>query len=81
MIGLPDNPETLAVTVFGPAVAPSVKTVAACPKLLVGTEPADNVPPPAVTEKVTVVPATGFPLASVTFTTKGLLSARLVGPV
>lgn len=75
VIGLPDNPGADAVTVFVPGVAPSVNVVAAVPSEFDKAEPLETEPPPEVTANDTVVPETGFPLTSVTWTTKGPGSA------
>ena len=57
-----------AVSVFVPAAVPSFQlpTVAIPLELVVAVPPVTE-PPPVATVKVTVVPATALPLASVTF--------------
>jgi hypothetical protein len=71
----PDTPVTVAVTLFGPAVVPSVQLPAVAIPLALVDALADTVPPPPVTAKFTVTPFTGFPLASVTRTLGGALTA------
>ena len=66
VIGLPVSAPEAAVTTFVPTAAPSVNVVEARPLLFVATDAAVSAPAPAVTVKVTVVPETGVPLASVT---------------
>jgi len=77
--GLPVDTEAEAVTVLVPEVVPSVQLVRlAIPLELVFTMAGllgRSVPPPAVREKVTAIPATPFPLTSVTFTDGGALTA------
>ena len=70
--GDPDRPVDVAVTVFVPAVVPSVSVVEAFPFDPVMAEVADREPPPAVMLNATLTPLTGFPLASFTITTRGL---------
>jgi hypothetical protein len=72
----PETPAAAALTLFVPAVVPSVHVVAvAMPLALVCTVLGDTVPPPAVTLNVTVTPLTPLPLASLTFTLGGALTA------
>src|SRR5438067_7050732 len=75
--GLPLNPDTAAVSVFVPALAPTAHAVnAATPEPFVFTvsgpatrpEPLSIVPAPPVTVKVTVVLVTGLPFTSRTRT-------------
>src|ERR1035437_8387662 len=61
-----------AVTVFIPRIEPRIRVVEAKPEALVATVAADRVPSPAVTVKVTLVPETGLPPASVTFPVNGV---------
>jgi hypothetical protein len=75
VIGLPVKEPEEAVTVFAPAVVPRVRVAEASPVEVVITLVGLSVPPPAVTAKVTVVPETGLPLASVTLTVNGFTSA------
>ena len=76
--GLPDNPATAAVTVFVPAVVPSVQLVnVATPLPLVTTDAGlagAIAPPPFVSVNVTVAPLTPLPCASVTFALGGALT-------
>ena len=65
-------PDTVAVTVFVPAVEPSVSVDEARPLAFVVTEDADSVPPPPVTANATVTPESASPFWSWTSTTKGL---------
>src|SRR2546426_10911601 len=63
------NPLPVAVTVFCPGVRPRVSVASARPLALVVTVtllPPPKEPPPSVTLKVTLTPATGFPAASTT---------------
>jgi len=78
--GLPVTPAAVAVTVLVPAFAPNVRVLEARPELLVVTEGVESVPPPAVTANVIVIPDTPVPLASVTFTVKGLANCWLTVP-
>src|SRR5207245_4439621 len=66
--GRPASASAVAVSVFVPAVVPSVQEVAAAiPPALVSTAVVGlTVPPPLATAKMTGTPATGLPLASVT---------------
>jgi len=73
--GEPESPVEVAVTVFVPAVGPSVKVEEALPSELVVVLVTERDPPPAVTANVTLTPLTGLLLASLTITTKGLDSA------
>src|SRR5689334_14537443 len=67
--GLPVNPADVAVSVFDPAVVPSVHDpTVAIPLPLVGCEPPATLPPPVATAKVTVTPATALPNESLTAT-------------
>src|SRR5439155_17726403 len=68
--GLPVSVPEVAVSVFGPAVVPSVHEVtAAIPFAPVVTGVVGvTVPPPDATAKVTATPSTGFPFASCTIT-------------
>ena len=74
---LPARPAALALSVFAPAVGPSVQeATAAMPSAPVATGVAGfTVPSPDVTAKVTETPFTGLPLASVTSTDGGLATA------
>src|SRR5581483_170487 len=81
VIGLPVSEPELAVTAFDPAAGPSVRTVEAKPLPLVVTDVALSAPPPPATVNVTPIPETGFPLASVTSTVKGLPRACPEVPV
>jgi hypothetical protein len=69
VIGDPSSPAAEAVSVFVPAVDPSVQlpTVATPDAFVVWFAPVIE-PPPDATAKVTGVPATGFALPSVTLT-------------
>jgi hypothetical protein len=77
VIGLPVSPVAVAVSVFGPAVGPSVQDVTAAIPLVpvvtgvVGT----TVPPPETTAKVTATPLTGLPFTSCTITEGSIGSA------
>ena len=70
--GLPIKVPEAAVSVFVPAVEPSVHEVSWARPLAVVVSVAgdagDIVPPPPVTVKTTLTPLTGLPFASVTFT-------------
>jgi hypothetical protein len=68
--GDPLNDPLVAVTVFAPAVVPSVQAgLAAMPALSVVTAALEaNEPEPVATAKVTDTPLTALPCASVTFT-------------
>src|ERR1041384_8860361 len=60
--GRPVNPADVAVSVFDPAVVPSVHDpTVAIPPPLVGCEPPATLPPPVATANVTVTPATALP--------------------
>ena len=65
----PLMPAAVAVSVFAPAIVPSVQlpTVATPKASVVGVSPVAE-PPPEATAKVTTTPETGFPPASVTST-------------
>src|SRR5688500_12368005 len=67
-------PATAAATVCTPAEPPSRHVVLASPLALVTTEGLCTEPPPAVTVKVTVAPATTPPAASSTRATSGCVS-------
>src|SRR6266849_8561496 len=75
--GLPISASAVAVSVFAPAVVPSVQEVAAAmPLALVSTAVVGlTVPPPVATAKVTATPATGLPLASFTITEGAIATA------
>src|SRR5690242_16269902 len=68
--GLPVSPVDVAVSVFGPAVGPSVHDVTvAIPLVPVVTAVVGlTVPPPEATANVTATPLTGLPFASRTIT-------------
>jgi hypothetical protein len=72
----------VAVTVFGPAIVPSVQdpTVATPASLLVTVAPATD-PPPAVTANVTAMPGIGEPFWSFTMTEGGGVTASPTVPV
>jgi hypothetical protein len=75
--GLPFNPVDVAVTLYVPAMLPSVNTVEACPLLLVVVVVVLKdcpLAPVGVDEmaKLTVTPDIGLPPASVAVTTKGV---------
>jgi hypothetical protein len=80
--GAPPIPVAVALSVFDPAMGPSVQLVTA-------TRPSGPVvisvagfttPPPETTTKVTPTPATGFPLASSTMTLGGTATRLPTGP-
>ena len=81
--GLPVRPAAVAVTLFAPAVVPSVHEVSvATPLAFVLTLPplaGTVLPPPLATVKVTDTPLTGLPPASVTRTLGGALTAVPAG--
>jgi len=81
VIGEPVRPETLAVTVFDPAAAPSLSEVDAVPCAPVAADAGVTVPPPAVTANATVTPETGFMFASITVTTNGLVNVAPTDPL
>ena len=66
--GLPVNPVNVALSVFVPAVVPSVQLPTVATPLLpeLGVAPVTD-PPPLATANVTVTPATTLAFASVTF--------------
>src|SRR5690606_25292746 len=68
--GDPVSPALVALSVFAPAVVPSVHAGAvAMPAASVTTVPlSPSEPPPDATAKVTLTPATGLPLMSLTNT-------------
>src|SRR5687767_9690094 len=72
--GLPASEPELAVTVFTPGCAPSLRTVEAFPAESVVACVTLNDPPPAVTAKVTAAPGIGMLSAPTTFTTNGCAS-------
>src|SRR5438093_6980991 len=75
--GLPVSPAAVAVSVFVPAVVPSVHDVtAAMPLPFVAPLVGLTVPPPDVTVNVTVTSATGLPAPSRTITDGGVATAR-----
>ena len=73
----PENPATS--TVFGPGVLPRVSLLAARPSASVVSVPAESVPPPAVTAKVTTAPEKTEPFWSNTSTTSGCSNCVFVG--
>jgi len=77
--GLPVETDADAVTVFAPAVVPRVQLLRLATPLTSVLTAAGvaglELPPPEVTAKATVMPATGFPLMSVTFTDGGAATA------
>jgi hypothetical protein len=79
--GDPDSPVEVAVTLFSPAVAPKVRTVEAFPSAPVVVEVTDRDPLPDAMANVTPTPLTGFPLMSVTLTTKGSAKALPTIPI
>ena len=80
--GEPDNDPLVAARVLVPTIVPSVQLpTVATPLLLVIAVPPVIVPPPALTENVTVTPTTGFPLASRTITLGGTATAAPTVPV
>jgi len=81
LIGLPERPAELAVTIVAPEVAPNVRVVNAWPDELVAICVVDKVPTPDAMVNVTCTPATGFPLTSVTATTNGAPSGCPTVPV
>ena len=76
--GEPVSPAAVALSVFAPAVVPSVQPVtAAIPSAPVATVAGDAgsiEPPPDATANVTETPETGLPLASVTSTLGGIVT-------
>src|SRR5207247_6757931 len=75
--GLPVSPGAVAVSVFAPAVGPSVHDcTAATPSAPVLTGVVGStVPLPVATAKVTETPLTGLPLASFTTAAGGIANA------
>ena len=74
--GEPLRPALAAVSVFVPAVAPSVQLpAAAMPEALVVAAAPVTEPPPETTAKVTATPGTGLLLASVTSTLGAIVTA------
>ena len=65
---------TVALSVLAPSGTVQLPT-AAMPSLPDVATPPVMLPPPLVTLKTTCTPATGWPLASLTFTAGGMLSA------
>jgi hypothetical protein len=76
--GEPESPDTVAVSVFVPAVVPRVQEVtAAIPEEFVDTVvEGRRDPPPDATAKVTAVPDTGLPPESVTMTDGAIATAE-----
>jgi len=74
-------PGTVATSALAPTAAPSVQppTVATPLASLIASGPVTE-PPPAVTAKLTVTPATPLPKASVTFTAGRVLAAEPITP-
>ena len=69
LTGLPFNPVAVALSVFAPAVPPSVQLpTVAIPALDVVAVAPVMLPLPDATANVTLAPATAFPFASVIFT-------------
>jgi hypothetical protein len=75
--GLPVSPVAVAVSVFDPAVVPSVQLVVeAMPlELVVTADVGTTVPPPDATANVTLTPETGLLFASLTITLGAMLTA------
>jgi len=76
--GLPLKPLAVAVTVYVPALFPTLRPIEACPLLLVVFVAAVNDCPVApvgvdAIAKLTVTPDTGLPPASVTVTTSAFV--------
>src|SRR3954454_5721938 len=78
--GDPSSPETVAVVVCSPDVAPSTRCTEACPWASVFTVSLDTPPPPCALHW-TLTPETGFPASSVTSTTRGLGNGCCTGPL
>jgi hypothetical protein len=83
--GLPTRPAEVAVTVYVPVLLPRVRTEVSCPLVFVIPFVVLRVCPVAppgvdVTANVTDAPLTGFPVESVTVTTKGLTRGALIPP-
>ena len=78
--GEPVKPSTVACADCAPAVGPSTRSAAASPSAPVSTVTGEIEPPP-LTLHVTSTLATGFPSASVAFTTSESASAEFTGPV
>ena len=74
------KPSTVACADCAPAVGPSTRSAAASPSAPVSTVTGEIEPPP-LTLHVTSTLATGFPSASVAFTTSESASAEFTGPV
>ena len=74
------RPAAVAVTVFRPGFALSVKLVDATPCESLTTDAADKLPPPP-TVKLTVTPATGMFVELVTTKTSGIERACPANPV
>src|SRR3954467_5480132 len=78
--GDPSSPDTVAVVVCSPDVAPSTRCTEACPWESVFRLSFDTVPPPCAVQS-TLTPATGLPASSVTRTTRGLGRGCCTGPL
>jgi hypothetical protein len=79
LTGEPVNPVAAAVSVFAPAVVPTVQAgLVAMPALSVVTALLEaNEPEPVATAKLTDTPLTALPCASVTFTDGAVATAVL----
>ncbi len=71
----------LAVYVLAPTVLPSFATVEVVPSRAVVVVARVTLPPPAVAAQVTVAPATGLALASVTSAASGVPRSAPATPV
>jgi hypothetical protein len=79
--GDPVSPVTFAVSVWVPALGPSVRVTDATPVLPVTGDVDDTDPPPLPTTQVTEIPGFPFPCASITITLCGVARALFTGPV
>ena len=76
-----ESPVTVAVTVFVPALDPSVRVTVALPLAFVLLVAADRLPPPAVTAHATLTPDRAAELLFKTVTSNAVESVALKAPV
>src|SRR6267143_4741554 len=79
--GEPVSPFTLAVSVWVPALGPSVRVTEATPLLPVTGDADDTDPPPLPTTQVTEIPVFPFPCASITITLCAVARVLFTEPV
>src|SRR5574341_1803067 len=78
--GEPTSPALVAVVVWAPAVAPSVRMTAATPPASVTLDAALTEPPPDAAAQLTAMPWTPAPVESLTITERGVASAVPAAP-